>query len=213
MKNKKIISLVCAISMIITMFSAFTVAHAEDVGMTIDVAQKSKTEFTITAKYVGFENGIIGGVLDINLPEGAKVKPSTTLSNAKPDGTPSDIPSLTPNPTNNVVGADGKYRCVVGGLLSNATSADNTMIVLDVTLAEELTTPFKVKLQEKTSVVGFDTDGSTEIVASFAEENLKADWVKLEAKKVSMSNSKSFLTTGLQTRSRSLTVVMRRLPV
>ena len=192
MKNKKIISLVCAISMIFTMFTAFTVAKADTKpGISFDLKQTSKTEATLTVKYVGFENGICGGRLAFTVPENATVKKQATsieganiVTNPEQDGAPV---------------TDGTYIYSLA-LKSDTKATDHangtgTIDVFTITLPagmSKLSSDFIVELTDKTKV-------STLVPAQtfkVSDESLPKAWTKLEAPKKTMSNTKPFLTDG-----------------
>lgn len=70
MNNKKLISLICALSMIISIFSAITVNAEDQKGMTLDssLSQDGKT-ITINATAVGI-TAIDNFGVEINIPEG-----------------------------------------------------------------------------------------------------------------------------------------------
>ncbi|MBQ8300357.1 MAG: hypothetical protein IJX57_00080, partial [Clostridia bacterium] len=76
LRTKKLIALLCAISMIFTVFTGFSVVNAEETkGIALEyVADESTaTEKTIVAKYVGCDNGVTAYNVTISIPEGATV--------------------------------------------------------------------------------------------------------------------------------------------
>ena len=78
MKNKKLISLICALSMIISIFSAITVNAEDQKGMTLDssLSQDGKT-ITINATAVGI-TAIDNFGVEINIPSAGNLLVSTT---------------------------------------------------------------------------------------------------------------------------------------
>ena len=71
MKNKKIVSLICALAMIFSMFSAMTVSAADKKG--INLASKISTDnktITLDATAVGTEELLNSFLISVNLPEG-----------------------------------------------------------------------------------------------------------------------------------------------
>ena len=74
-KNKKIISLVAAIAMIFSMFSAFTVVNAADKGIELAgaLSEDGKT-ITVEATPVGTEAKLGAWQIDLNVPEGVTLE-------------------------------------------------------------------------------------------------------------------------------------------
>ena len=70
-KNKKLVSFVCAIAMIITMLSSFTFVSAAEEGFTLSTPVVSSDGKTITfdVGYTNITSGISSGRFKINMPE------------------------------------------------------------------------------------------------------------------------------------------------
>ena len=82
MKNKKIVSLICALAMIFSMFSAMTVSAADKKGINLasTISTDNKT-ITLDATAVGTEELLNSFLISVNLPEGVtndNVTPTTT---------------------------------------------------------------------------------------------------------------------------------------
>ena len=71
MKNKKIVSLICALAMIFSMFSAMTVSAADKKGINLasTISTDNKT-ITLDATAVGTEELLNSFLISVNLPEG-----------------------------------------------------------------------------------------------------------------------------------------------
>ena len=71
MKNKKIVSLICALAMIFSMFSAMTVSAADKMGINLasTISTDNKT-ITLDATAVGTEELLNSFLISVNLPEG-----------------------------------------------------------------------------------------------------------------------------------------------
>ncbi len=140
MRNKKLIALICALSMIVSLFTSFTVVNAEGEGMYIEVTQATTTNATVTAKYSGFDNGIGGAKIKISVPSGATVTHTCTMPGAV----------LTPNDT-----VDGQYTLVIG-FQDDTPAEGNVIATFDITLPEALTSNFKVELLEGSEIMSND---------------------------------------------------------
>ena len=90
MKNKKIISLICALAMIFTMFSAITVnaADAKGIDLSADISKDNKT-ITVNATAVGTEGALSNFTIAMTVPEGV------TTDNVKAES--ASTQSLTTN--------------------------------------------------------------------------------------------------------------------
>ncbi|MDY3972948.1 MAG: hypothetical protein SOZ28_09650, partial [Clostridia bacterium] len=88
MKNKKIISLICALAMVFSMFSAFTVVNAENtkgIALAGTLSADGK-EITIEAEASGTTNDLLNSFqIALNIPEGVTAADVTATS---PHGTP-----------------------------------------------------------------------------------------------------------------------------
>ncbi len=135
MKNKKIIAFVCAISMIFSLFSAFSVVNAADKGIVLEVSQKTATEAVVTAKYVGFDDGVIAGNVVFTYPTGATVALETDNFGVG----------------DNYTAADGKVIYPFAKSSNTKTEGD-VIASFKVTLAEALTKNFTCKLIEPSKI-------------------------------------------------------------
>ena len=82
MKNKKIVSLICALAMIFSMFSAMTVSAADKKGINLasTISTDNKT-ITLDATAVGTEELLNSFLISVNLPEGV-TKDNVTATTA-----------------------------------------------------------------------------------------------------------------------------------
>ena len=137
-KNKKLIALLCALSMIFSVFASFTVVNAEETkGITLEyvAAESTDTQKVIVAKYAGFESGISAFGITIQLPEGATAT-STEMAGMMIDTNTS---------------ADNKY--IIGGMATkNITAENNEITKITITLAAASTEPFDIELLTGSSV-------------------------------------------------------------
>ena len=136
MKNKKLISLICALSMIISIFSAITVNAEDQKGMTLDssLSQDGKT-ITINATAVGI-TAIDNFGVEINIPEGV---------------TKDDI-TVSPNYGTNITSA-GNFLVSTTDLTGNGIALTNgKLVTITIALKEALAEDFTFTLQNKSAI-------------------------------------------------------------
>ena len=136
MKNKKLISLICALSMIISIFSAITVNAEDQKGMTLDssLSQDGKT-ITINATAVGI-TAIDNFGVEINIPEGV---------------TKDDI-TVSPNYGTNITSA-GNFLVSTTDQTGNGIALTNgKLVTITIALKEALAKDFTFTLQNKSAI-------------------------------------------------------------
>ena len=136
MKNKKLISLICALSMIISIFSAITVNAEDQKGMTLDssLSQDGKT-ITINATAVGI-TAIDNFGVEINIPEGV---------------TKDDI-TVSPNYGTNITSA-GNFLVSTTDQTGNGIALTNgKLVTITIALKEALAEDFTFTLQNKSAI-------------------------------------------------------------
>ncbi|MGN0150147.1 MAG: S-layer homology domain-containing protein [Clostridia bacterium] len=154
-KNRKFVSLICALAMVFSMFASFTVVNAADVAMTLEVTDSTATTATIVAKYDGLEGGIAGATVNFTVPAGTKVKSATA-------GIPGA--SVTANDT-----VDGQVTSAVTGLTGNTPATDGaTIATFDIEWTADLTEDFTAELLDDASMTTMDptTYDFTEYIVS-----------------------------------------------
>ena len=148
-KNSKIIAIVCALSMVISMFTGLTIVKADNEGIALEITQTDKTHATVTAKYTGV-NGTSGFVVKLTKPEGATVTPT--------------LPTPYATAIKNDAGAT--YDITWAGS-SNTTSENNVLVTFDVVLADELASDFNFEVAEGSSLD--DTDDATGATTTYEQ--------------------------------------------
>ena len=136
MNNKKLISLICALSMIISIFSAITVNAEDQKGMTLDssLSQDGKT-ITINATAVGI-TAIDNFGVEINIPEGV---------------TKDDI-TVSPNYGTNITSA-GNFLVSTTDQTGNGIALTNgKLVTITIALKEALAEDFTFTLQNKSAI-------------------------------------------------------------
>ena len=149
MKNRKIISLICALSMVFTMLGAFTASAANTKGMAID-ASLSEDGKTITAEFsaVGTVGGLSSFMIAVNVPEGVELADITT------EGASGS--TLTTNV------ADGVYYGAFLDLTGAGKEfADNKLATLTIALDAPLASDYVMTLQGDASIQ--DTEGGVKV--------------------------------------------------
>ena len=143
--SKKLIALICSLAMIFSVFANLTIVNADttavDKGMnlTLDTAASTELEKVVNVSYAGMPNGVASFELDVNVPEGATVKSTSSIFTGMIDNL-----------------ADGVYK-VGGTSADNVKSDDAVFLTLTITLANPLTEDYVVTLQNGTNVA--DEDG------------------------------------------------------
>ena len=143
--SKKLIALICSLAMIFSVFANLTIVNADttavDKGMnlTLDTAASTELEKVVNVSYAGMPNGIASFEVDVNVPEGATVKSTSSIFTGMIDNL-----------------ADGVYK-VGGTSADNVKSDDAVFLTLTITLANPLTEDYVVTLQNGTNIA--DEDG------------------------------------------------------
>ncbi len=145
MKNKKIIALVCAISMIFSMFASFTVVSAAEQGIALEIEQTTATKAVITAKAVGYPTGISSSKIAISVPEGA------TTAIACPMKSDAIMDTSIP----------GVASCTIG-LMENTAVPNDVLAIFTVTMTEALPKNFKSELVSGSQIAAFANDTDEE---------------------------------------------------
>ena len=136
MKNKKLISLICDLYMIISIISAITVNAEDQKGMTLDssLSQDGKT-ITINATAVGI-TAIDNFGVEINIPEGV---------------TKDDI-TVSPNYGTNITSA-GNFLVSTTDQTGNGIALTNgKLVTITIALKEALAEDFTFTLQNKSAI-------------------------------------------------------------
>ncbi len=148
-KNKKLIALICAISMIFSVFAGMTVVNAEDITQGIvleyDAENSTADKAVVVAKSVGFTE-VESYTVNINLPDGATLTPTKQLIAGGATG------------TNGYSAATDTAVAVTDGVL----------VAFEIALAQPLKSDFEVSLQAKSGI----SLGSTKL--SVERNNLPA---------------------------------------
>ena len=136
MKNKKLISLICALSMIISIFSAITVNAEDQKGMTLDssLSQDGKT-ITINATAVGI-TAIDNFGVEINIPEGV---------------TKDDI-TVSPNYGTNITSAGNFLVSTTDQTGKGIALTNGKLVTITIALKEALAEDFTFTLQNKSAI-------------------------------------------------------------
>lgn len=142
MKNKKLISLICALSMIISIFSAITVNAEDQKGMTLDssLSQDGKT-ITINATAVGI-TAIDNFGVEINIPEGV---------------TKDDI-TVSPNYGTNITGAGNFLVSTTDQTGNGIALTDGKLVTITINLKNALEEPYAFTLQSKSAIKELNAD-------------------------------------------------------
>lgn len=142
MKNKKLISLICALSMIISIFSAITVNAEDQKGMTLDssLSQDGKT-ITINATAVGI-TAIDNFGVEINIPEGV---------------TKDDI-TVSPNYGTNITSAGNFLVSTTDQTGNGIALTDGKLVTITINLKNALEEPYAFTLQSKSAIKELNAD-------------------------------------------------------
>ena len=142
MKNKKLISLICALSMIISIFSAITVNAEDQKGMTLDssLSQDGKT-ITINATAVGI-TAIDNFGVEINIPEGV---------------TKDDI-TVSPNYGTNITSAGNFLVSTTDQTGNGIVLTDGKLVTITINLKNALEEPYAFTLQSKSAIKELNAD-------------------------------------------------------
>ncbi len=143
MKNKKIISLVCALAMVFSMFSAFTVNAADEKGIALagSLSEDGKT-ITIEATATGVTGPLNSFLIAANAPEGVTEEDLTV----SPEG-------FTTSVVNGVVSV--AFLDITG---NGKTFEDNKLATITMTLDEPLAEDYVMTLNSDSSI-----DDGTEV--------------------------------------------------
>lgn len=142
MNNKKLISLICALSMIISIFSAITVNAEDQKGMTLDssLSQDGKT-ITINATAVGI-TAIDNFGVEINIPEGV---------------TKDDI-TVSPNYGTNITSAGNFLVSTTDQTGNGIVLTDGKLVTITINLKNALEEPYAFTLQSKSAIKELNAD-------------------------------------------------------
>lgn len=140
MKNKKIISLICALAMIFTMFSAITVnaADAKGIDLSADISKDNKT-ITVNATAVGTEGALSNFTIAMTVPEGV------TTDNVKAES--ASTQSLTTNVADGIL-----YVGFLDMSGKGVTFADNKLVTITISLPTALTAPVALTLTDEAGI-------------------------------------------------------------
>jgi hypothetical protein len=183
MKNKKIISLICALAMIFTMLSGFSVLADDAKGISLagSLSDDGKT-ITLDATAVGTNGTLNNFMVAVNVPDGV------TLD----DVTVSDD-TLTTNI------ADGVLYVAFLDLTGKGKSfTDNKLVTIEIALDSALSSDYVATLTGDAAIE--DTDGAVDVdsgtmtaasttVAKWQDPNKKPDTVERPAKEEASSDS------------------------
>ena len=158
MKNKKIISLICALAMIFTMFSAITVnaADAKGIDLSADISKDNKT-ITVNATAVGTEGALSNFTIAMTVPEGV------TTDNVKAES--ASTQSLTTNVADGIL-----YVGFLDMSGKGVTFADNKLVTITISLPTALTAPVALTLTDEAGIQ--DNNG-----AIYVSDGMKASSV------------------------------------
>ena len=148
MKNKKIISLICALAMVFSMFSAFTVANAENTkGMAL-AGSLSADGMTITvdATAVNTVGALSNFMIAVNVPDGVTNDNVTYVSEA----------TLTKNIADGVL-----YLSFLDLTGAGKEFANNKLATISIALASPLSSDYVATLQGDAAIK--DTEGSVKV--------------------------------------------------
>ncbi len=151
--NKKIIALVCALSMVFSVFAGFaTIAQAANEGIVLSSeTAKDKKSATITAKYTGFDTGVANFTIVLNMPSD------------KVDSVDAVCGYANVEPIENFKTAENIYKYVVAGSKDQQLE-DNTLATFTINFKEALTEDIDFALQND-STIG-NGDNSIFLIAS-----------------------------------------------
>ena len=172
MRNKKLISLICALSMIFTMFSAFTVVNAEGekgIALASNLSADGKT-ITIEATAVGIT---AADNFTVNIPI--------------PEGVTKDQITVSPTYGNNILG-DGTFSVNNVDMSGNGMQfTDGKIVTITITMANPLAEVYECKLVGKSAIKEFNADSykisngtltaATTTVSKWVDPNRKPDTV------------------------------------
>ena len=158
MKNKKIISLICALAMIFTMFSAITVnaADAKGIDLSADISKDNKT-ITVNATAVGTEGALSNFTIAMTVPEGV------TTDNVKAES--ASTQSLTTNVADGIL-----YVGFLDMSGKGVTFADNKLVTITISLPTALTDDVTMTLTDEAGIQ--DNNG-----AIYVSDGMKASSV------------------------------------
>ena len=145
-KNRKIVAFICAMAMILSVFTGFTVVNAEEPtrGFVFDNIQQSKDGKTITMdiKYQGYELGLSSFTIYADVPSAVTaIKTTSKFAGAVDDY------------------SNGVYALTYAGS-SNATTENSVVANLELTLAAELTEDVQIELKDETAASAMNADES-----------------------------------------------------
>ncbi len=154
MKNKKIISLICALAMVFSMFSAFTVVNAAgDKGIKLEASiSKDNKTITIDATAVGTTGNLNNFGVVINVPDGV------TLDNVKATSSAALMDM-------NI--ADGLLYVPFLSLSGAGTAfPDGKLCQIVITLPNALTDDYVIALQSEAGIE--DQEGAVDVAGGMA---------------------------------------------
>ena len=148
MKNKKVIALICALSMIFSVFASFTIAHADDAKAGIILSTEMSSDYktaTITVSYGEdfYDEGVTGAQINLNLPSDATISYTKPLKEANDDITYAG---------GNFDANDGIWKLMIYTSDAAAKTADHTVTVITVALADSLSKVYTVELQSGSNI-------------------------------------------------------------
>jgi hypothetical protein len=146
MKNKKIISLICALAMIFTMLSSFSVLADGEKGIKLDASISSDNKtITIEATAVNTVGNLSNFMLAIAVPEGVTTADVTATSSA----------SLSdPNVADGIL-----YVPFLSTSAAGTAFADGKLATVTINLTTALADDFEIKLTDEAGIE--DTEGAT----------------------------------------------------
>ena len=138
-KQKKLLALICSLTMIFSMFSTFTWAKAEEVtkGIKLEyVANESTaTKKVVKAYYVGYEDGIHSSKVEVSLP--ADIVSTITAVDVKSSF---DGVKATTNKLESIKNTNSIKTTIASE--DTLKSSDNSMMTITITLSEANTEAF-----------------------------------------------------------------------
>lgn len=146
MKNKKIISLICAIAMVFSMFSAFTVANAENakgIALTGFLSENGK-EITIEADAIGTTTDFFNSFqIELNVPDDIVITPENVESK---------ITATSPHGTVIIGCISGKLEVGLIDMTGNGIPFTNKKLVtIKIRLDKPLSTDYVATLGKRTT--------------------------------------------------------------
>ncbi len=145
-KNKKIIALICVISMIFSVFAAFTItASAEDKGIVFEYDKDSSTttKMVVNVKSAGFTDGVEAFTAKVNLPSNVALK----------DGVADvSVEFNVKGFTDSNVEADNTIYGITFAASEAIKPENDVLAVITINLASELSSNFTMSLQKGSSI-------------------------------------------------------------